>query len=251
LPTISVRGKRFECNLIIFDMDGTLIDVEPRLLSLAKARVKAMKNVVEEEVIGLWSQASGVDLEAEKIDLHGPLARAPRREDLIVAAAVLYLSGQRWCEAKRLADQIYNAADKIQAEIFGAAFFPGVEDALRKLRDAGFKLAIATNAPHVSAEDMLRAIGVEELFDAIVGADEVENQKPAPDMVLLASERSGCTPAEAVFVGDMPMDMNAGRRASVKAVIAVRSGLVRAEEIEDLAAVVIDSVAEIKLLLHI
>ena len=248
MPTISVSGNCFDCDLIVFDMDGTLIDVLPRLVSMAIARATTMRNVVGNEATELWSRASGVDLESESIDLHGPLARAPRREDLIVAATVIYLSGRRWNEAKSLAEQIYNEADETLAATYRATLFPGVEDALRKMRNAEFKMAIASNAPRVSAEDLMRSIGLHGLFDAIVGADEVENPKPAPDSILLACERCGCTPTKAIYFGDMPMDIKAGRRASVNAVIAVRSEYLPASEIEDISDAIIDSFDEIQIL---
>ncbi len=248
MPTISARGKRFECDLIIFDMDGTLLDAKSRLLSLAEARVEVMKDVVGEEVIELWSKASGFDLEARKLDLHGPLAGAPRREDLIVLATILCLNGWRWREAKTLAEEIYNTADEIQAETYRATFYPGVEDTLREMRDAGFKLAIATNAPRVSAADIMGSMGADGLFEALVGADEVDRPKPAPDMILLACDKCGCKADETIYLGDMPEDMNAGRQASVKAVIAVRSELVPVAEIERLVDAVIDSVKDIQVL---
>ena len=248
MPAISVRGKRFECDLVIFDMDGTLLDAKSRLLNLAEARVEAMKDVVGEEVIELWSKASGVDLEARKLDLCGPLAAAPRREDLIVVATVLYLKGWRWREAKTLAEEIYNTADRIQAETYRATFYPGVEAKLREMRNAGFKLAIATNAPRLSAEDIMRSMGADGLFEALVGADEVDRPKPAPDMILLACDKCGCKTDETIYFGDMPEDMNAGRQASVKAVIVVRSELVPAAEIDKLADAVIDSVKDIVVL---
>jgi phosphoglycolate phosphatase len=248
LPAISAGGKRFECDLVIFDMDGTLLDAKSRLLGLAEARVEAMKGVVGEEVIELWSKASGVDLEARKLDLHGPLAGAPRREDLIVMATVLCLNGWRWREARTLAEEIYNTADEIQAEKYRATFYPGVEAKLREMRNAGLKLAIATNAPRVSAEDIMRSMGADGLFEALVGADEVDRPKPAPDMILLACEKCGCKVNETIYFGDMPEDMNAGRQASVKAVIAVKSELVPVAEIERLADAVIDSVRDIQVL---
>lgn len=246
--TISAGGKRFNCSLLIFDMDGTLIDEKSRFRSLAKARVQALREIVGESVVELWSRASGVDVDAEKIDMSGPLARAPRKEDLVVAATVLYLSGWRWDEAKSLAEQVYNAADEIQASTYRATPFPGVEAVLREMRSAGFRLAIATNDRRAAAENTMKGIGVYELFDAIVGADDVENPKPAPDMILLACERCGCPPMEAIYVGDQPVDMKAGREAGAKALIAVRSEFVPEAEIEDLSDIVIDSVGEIQVL---
>lgn len=153
-----------------------------------------------------------------------PFARAPRREDLLVAATVIAINGEGWSEAKRLAEQIYTEADNIVASTYRAPLIPGVEDALRRMRDAGAILAIATNAPHVSAEDLMKSVGLHGMFEAIIGADDVSNPKPTPDVILLACERCGCLPKEAIYIGDMPMDIDAGRGASVNAVIAVKSG---------------------------
>ncbi len=69
----------------------------------------------------------------------------------------------------------------------------------------------------------MESVNLKGVFETIIGADEVENGKPAPDMILLACERCGFLPGEAVYVGDMPIDMEAGRAAGVDAVIAVKS----------------------------
>lgn len=245
MPTIAVGGERFDCDLVIFDMDGTLVDEVTRFRSLATARARALRELVGEDAVALWSRASGVDVDAGEIDMDGPLARAPRREDLAVATTALYLSGYRWREAKRLAEQAYKMADEIQTSTYDVSLLPGVEDTLRHMRGTGLRLAIATNGGCVGAVEIMRGIGVYELFDAIVGADDVKNAKPAPDMVLLACERCGCRPSVAVYVGDQPEDMMAGRRAAVKAVIAVRSRFVPAAEIEGLSDAVINSVGDI------
>ena len=69
----------------------------------------------------------------------------------------------------------------------------------------------------------MASVNLKEIFDMIIGTDDVVNPKPAPDMLLLACERLGCKPNKAVYVGDTPVDMIAGRRAGLTAVIAVKS----------------------------
>ncbi len=82
---------------------------------------------------------------------------------------------------------------------------------------------------------MARALGIEGLFDAIVGAEDVKQEKPAPDMILLACKRVGVTPDEAVYVGDLPEDVEAGRGAGVKVVVAVNGPDLSAREAADFA----------------
>jgi len=223
MATLSINGKTIECNLAIFDMDGTIIDVKDRIEMMGKVRAETMKKTVGEGATELWAKASGIDLKTGKVRLDYALAAAPRKEDLMVAATVISIKGENWADAKRVAEQIYTEADSVLASTYKPVLVPGIKETLRRMKDAGIRLALATNAPNVSAEGLMGSVNLKGVFDTIIGTDDVVNPKPAPDMVLLACERCGCRPDEAVYVGDMPMDMMAGRRAGVRAVIALKS----------------------------
>ena len=222
MATLSINGNTIECNLAIFDMDGTVIDIKDRIEMMAKVRAEIMKKTIGDNATELWAKASGIDLKSGKVRLGFALAAAPRKEDLMVAATVMAINGEKWIEAKKIAERVYTEADGILASTYKPILLPGIKKALRSMKDAGIKLALATNAPNVSAENLMKSVNLTGVFDIIIGTDDVENSKPAPDMILLACERCGCRPDEAVYVGDMPMDMVAGRRAGVTAV-AVKS----------------------------
>ena len=214
-------------------------------MNLAKARAKAMRETLSEEFVEEWARLSGVDLNLGAIDMNGPLARASRRDDLAVAAVAIWLKGRKWYEARVLADEIYGRADAMLTRKNMEKLFSGVEDSLRRLKSAGLRLAIATNETRKAAEGVTDALAIRELFDFFVGADDVQNPKPSADMVLKACEGCGCQPSEAVIIGDQPMDLLAGRRASLGAVVAVKSSTVTEREVMELADAVIDSVAEL------
>ena len=241
---IIIHGRRFDCKLLIFDMDGTLIDEGPRFMNLARARAEAMRELLDEEFVEEWARLSGVDLKRGEIDMNGPLARASRREDTVVASTAMYLRGKKWTEARRMAEEIYGRADEM-LKGKKETLFSGVGTALERLKASGLKLAVATNEGSRVAEEIMFSIGVRDLFDFFVGADDVVNPKPAADMVLLACERCGCSPSQAVMIGDQPADLMAGRKASVGLIVAVRSKTVQEAEVMDLADIVIDSVAEL------
>lgn len=223
MPTLSINGNTIECNLAIFDMDGTIIDIKDRIEMMAKVRAEIMKKTIGDNATELWAKASGIDLKTGRVRLGFALLNAPRREDLIVAATVIAINGESWIEAKKIAEQIYTEADNILASTYKPILLSGIKKALRSMKDAGIKLALATNAPNISAEDLMESVNLKGVFEIIIGTDDVENPKPAPDMILLACERCGCRPNETIYVGDMPIDMIAGRRAGVTAVIAVKS----------------------------
>ncbi|UCD45349.1 MAG: HAD family hydrolase [Candidatus Bathyarchaeota archaeon] len=246
MPRISVSGSVFECDLIVFDMTGTLVDSKARQRARAKSRAQAITGLVGEEATSHWAQLSGVSLTTWDVDESGPLARAPRREDLIVGATALYLAGLRWEEAKQIAAKAYDEADNSLVYEYKPSLFDGVEETITRLKSGGVKLAIATNDRRADAEETMASIGVLDLFDAVVGADDVDDPKPSPEMLLLACERCITMPSRAVCVGDLPSDMVAGRSAGMKAVVAVRSSLDPSSELVEQADFVIESVSQIE-----
>ncbi|MCL6579949.1 MAG: HAD family hydrolase [Candidatus Bathyarchaeota archaeon] len=246
MPKILAGKTEIECRLIIFDRNGTLVDQQHFLLNLAKARFQSLSKIAGVHVAKLWEKAVGTDLKHGCVDHNGPLATAPQREELLVAASVIYQCGHSWSEAKKIAQEAYDQADESLKPTYGCVLFEGVSDILRELKSNGVKLAIATTDSHKRTEESLNSLGVAQFFDAIIGADDVENSKPAPDMVLEACRQTGCRPGDAVVVGDSSSDMMMGKNAKVKKCIAVLTGFTPKEKLQKIADVVIESVNEIK-----
>ncbi|MDX3194150.1 HAD-IA family hydrolase [Streptomyces sp. MN03-5084-2B] len=99
--------------------------------------------------------------------------------------------------------------------------FAGVPELLRLLRDHGIKLSVATGKAGWRARALLEHLGVLELFDHVLGSDEVARAKPAPDIVVKALELMDVAPEEAVMVGDAVTDLAAAKGADVAAVAAL------------------------------
>jgi phosphoglycolate phosphatase len=243
MPFLSILGEEIEAELIIFDLDGTLLDASTRHRNLARARTETIGRLVGGRAVEEWAKLSGVDKDTFEIDPQGPLARAPRREDLAVASAAIYVSGYPWHEAWKLAERAYEEADHLQEELYRPKLVEGAGEALRSLKETGFKLGIATNGEGTSASAMMKELGLLDLFDIVLGADSVVEAKPAPEMLLLACERVGVPPGRTLFVGDQLEDMRAGRAASVKIVVSVNNS---DQAVTGLADFSLDSVADIR-----
>jgi len=95
--------------------------------------------------------------------------------------------------------------------------FPASKKVLREVRKK-YKTALVTNTPKQGVESLLRRLGILDSFDLIVTGDDVREGKPSPEIVLLACERLGISPAEALLVGDTQSDVEAGRRAGCRVV---------------------------------
>ena len=241
MPGIFVGETWIECRLVLFDLDGTLVDKEFRSRSLARARYEHVSRLAGAVAARRWAELSGVD-EEFNVDERGPLSKAPRREDLTVATTAIWLEGLNWFQAKELAAQAYEAADRMQSRRYRPELIEGTEKTLRSLKDAGLLLGIATNGSGRTAREIMRAVGVEKLFDFYIGADEVAEGKPAPDMIIAACKRLGVSPGDAVYVGDEAVDALAGKAAGTKGTILVNPE----KDAVQHSHLVLNSVADIK-----
>jgi len=91
--------------------------------------------------------------------------------------------------------------------------YPGVEETLRCLQDAGIRLAVATDAESVQADRRLRKTGLIDFFEVVVTPEVSGRRKPEPDSLLYALRRLDAAPEEAMMVGDSPRrDIAPGRQ---------------------------------------
>ena len=91
---------------------------------------------------------------------------------------------------------------------------PGAVELVARLR-GHTRLALASNSPRRLVDTALATAGVVDAFDAIVTSDDVEHPKPAPDLYLLACERLGVAPAEALALEDSPSGIAAAKAAGL------------------------------------
>ena len=245
MAKLIAQGKAMECKVVVFDKDGTLIDSRLVLLELAKARMESVRNNLAEKDAALWEKIVGVDLKRGRIDYGGPLATMPRREEILVAASAFYLNGRSWSEAKRLAQKAYDNADDSMKPPYGSVLLEGVAEALKRLKNGGLKLTVASTDGHKRITESLKALGVAPLFDAVVGVDDVVNGKPSPDMIFEVMKKTRAEANEVVMVGDSTVDMLLGRNANIRACVGVLTGFTSREKLERVADAVVSSVAEL------
>jgi len=181
------------CSLIVFDLDGTLID---SLEDLADAMNAVLSNAGHPtHPIHAYRHFVGDGIE----NLVRRAMPAARREDHDHAA--LLLAGMR--DEYRL-----RGMHKTRP-------YPGIPAMLDALRDAGIACAILTNKPQAAAEQIVSALFSSFPFAALVGARPNMPVKPDPAGLDLLLAEIGCGPADAIYVGDTDTDMKTGRSRSL------------------------------------
>lgn len=101
------------------------------------------------------------------------------------------------------------------------ASFEGVEAALQALRAAGRRLGLVTSKTADTTQMAFRAVGLREHFDAVVTASDTRSHKPSPEPLLLClrwieeATLREAEPTGAIYIGDSPYDILAGRAAGM------------------------------------
>ena len=94
--------------------------------------------------------------------------------------------------------------------------FPGASDAVRTLKQGGAKLAIVTSKNRHGVRLGLDLCGFDGLFEALITSDDLQASKPDPAPVVAALAALDERPGTALFVGDTPHDIAAGRDAGTR-----------------------------------
>jgi beta-phosphoglucomutase len=95
----------------------------------------------------------------------------------------------------------------------------GFEELVDAARARGILLAVATSAPPPNIVFTLDELDLRRHFDTVVGAADVRQGKPHPDVFLKAAEKLGVDPADCIVFEDAPMGVEAARRAGMRAVV--------------------------------
>ncbi|HLE58389.1 MAG: HAD family phosphatase [Chloroflexota bacterium] len=91
---------------------------------------------------------------------------------------------------------------------------PGAVELVRRLTGRT-RLGLASNSPRLLVDTALRTAGLTDAFEVIVTSDDVEHAKPAPDLYLLACERLGVAPSDALALEDSPSGVAAAKAAGL------------------------------------
>lgn len=179
---------------VLYDFDGTLVDTAELIMSCYRHTMSThLGHVPPEEE---WLAGFGTPLQLQL----GRYARSPEEHEAML--------------------DTYRSFQEVQYERVLRPFESAVETVTR-LEAAGLALAIVTSRYQHSTVRGLEVCGLTQHFRVVVTPEDVTHAKPHPEPVLLALDQLGVRPDQALFVGDSPHDIVAGREAGTKTAAAL------------------------------
>jgi pyrophosphatase PpaX len=201
---------------IIFDLDGVIYDITEAITKaiddgIEKYQLKVNRDAVMEEIAHLIEEIQNYPVPKILLNSYELLK-------------INSLEGLSFFKKLRIAIFLFNQFNKYREE---ATIFSGIDDLISKLSKS-LKLAILTNNKSQYAEEVLEKFNLSKYFGAIIGFNEVSEVKPSPEGILKILEKWKIKSSEAIFIGDMTTDIEAGKAAKIK-MICVASGLAQKE----------------------
>jgi len=184
-------GKMKDIRLVIFDLDGTLIDAYAAIIASFNYTMRSLKfpaqsALVVRRAVG-WGDRN--------------LLRPFVKEEDLARAMAIYRGHHR------------------KSLLKGARLFPGARRTLNYLKNKGYLLAIASNRPTEFSGIILRHLGLRKYFKYMLCADRLKHGKPHPEILRKIMQKFSCQPKATLYIGDMAIDAQAGRRAKVKTIM--------------------------------
>ncbi|MDA1108015.1 MAG: phosphoglycolate phosphatase [Proteobacteria bacterium] len=99
--------------------------------------------------------------------------------------------------------------------------FPGIEELLGAIEQRGMNWGVVTNKPAWLTDPLLEQIGLSERAACVVSGDTVAERKPHPAPMLHACQLAGSEAHQCLYIGDAARDIEAGRRAGMKTLVAL------------------------------
>jgi len=207
-----------DIKLIIFDLDGTLVDAYEAITrsfnyTMKKCGYPAQKPLVIRRAVG-WGDKGLLKPFVKKCDLDKALS-------------------------------IYRRHHSISL-IKHSRLIKGVQAILDYLKNKNYLLAVASNRPTRFSRIILKQLKLRGYFDYVLCADKLKSGKPHPVILQRIMQRLDVMPEETIYIGDMPIDAQAARRADIKAVIVTTGSGTKKEIRRERPYLVIKGILDIK-----
>ena len=186
--------------LLLFDLDGTLINSAPDLAKSVNLMLQKLeRKPFDEEMIHGWV-GNGAMMLVKRALTGATLVDETLDDGLVEKALEIFFDFY----AKHLCDDTHA--------------YPNVPHTLHELKNRGYRLAIITNKPFAFVSPILEGLGMDELFEFVLGGDSLDVRKPDPAPLLHACETLDEEVLHTLMIGDSKNDIQAANSCGMHSV---------------------------------
>jgi phosphoglycolate phosphatase len=187
-------------SLLMFDLDGTLVDSAPDIAIAANAMLTELgRESFPASSFRHWI-GNGATVMVQRA-LSGSSDIDPDLDpDLFTLGLKRFLS-------------LYLQDPCIESQLY-----PGVAQTLAQLKTQQYHIAVVTNKPNAFIQPILNQLKIKDCIDFVIGGDDLDNKKPHPQQLQHTCQHFGVSPAQAVMIGDSKNDILAAKAANISSI---------------------------------
>jgi len=190
---------------LLFDMDGVLVDV-----------TRSYRKAIQ-QTAGYFLKRKITLLEVEKIK-----SQVGMNNDWDATYALIGNSSIPYNDVKSLFQKLYWENDGKKGLIVDETLFLSKKQLMR-LKQAYGKMGIVTGRPRIEALYVIDRFELKDVFDVLIGKEDVKKEKPFPDPLIYAAKRISAK--NAVYIGDSPSDIVAANAADMTSIFIGKQDL--------------------------
>jgi len=181
---------------IIFDLDGVIVSTD-------ECHYKAWRKMADEE---------GIYFDKIINDRLRGVSRAQSLEIILEKANKQYTETQK----QRMCNNKNNYYKEFVKDINQNDILPGIKQFIKELKINSFAMAIGSSSKNAGL--ILKQVGLENCFDAVVDGNDIQNSKPAPDVFIKACEKLGMLPKNCLVIEDASSGVEAAAAAGIRTI---------------------------------
>ncbi len=247
MTDVIINGRSFDVDLIVFDKDGTLIELD----FLWGQQIEKWGRLVQETLklddrfLHSMYEQMGYDFKNGRLIPDAPAAVATIDQFIAIGSFLVYREGNYgWTEAE---EAIIDAANQSVAHAPEPGMLSMIGDVIgtfKRLQESGIRIAILTSDDRGPTEKTIEILNWQSYIDAVGCGNDPIPGKPAPDGLHRIGETLNIAPERILMVGDSTGDMRTGKAAGVAGCIGVGK---EGDGVTAVADVMIQSIEEIKI----
>ncbi len=236
--------------LLIFDKDGTLIDLHYYWTEMINVRARKLCTTFFSNELGIKTlqKTMGLSQNEKYLKPEGPIGAVPRAKVVEIVTSKINELLHSSVEEYEVEDIFRQADEETSKDIEKyLRVLPGVQHLLETCKQKGVKTAVATSDITSRAEIAMDVLGLKKYFDFIIGSDQVVKGKPDPEMGEKILREFNISPLNTAMIGDHMADINMGKACSIHSLIAVATGLISYDNFNPNGFEVVNTLDEVKI----